>query len=303
MDTFQPPEGFTEDSLFSRRADKPVPRWLKRRRKYRHQQKNVVFEKLPRPYRRAKAVSLRWQIRTDPNGQGVYTTHDILPGSRDWPAHEDGTLAPSYWADLYFMSARPIREGRFYNAVATSVVMVAVREIEDLAEAAIKAQLSEEDREASRLRAFSRPSKSGSEMIFATRVGLSSLGGLTRQGAQAQWLRDRWDQLATLVEVRPSAEFLPDYAYGIGLNLVSDQATVDTRTLPAIVQQFLARGEVAYTDEPVDLVLYLDAIRGLLGTILWRWDAHQARAEGREPEEPDEALHPYFHFESKPIRL
>lgn len=299
---FQPPEGYTEDSLF--RSNKGEERWLKRSRKYAHQRERPTFLELDRRKRRDMAVSLRWRIRTDPNGQGVFTTHDILPGAREWPGDPPGTWEPHAWADFYFMSSRPVREGIFYNAYAVTALEKAAKTIEKMAEKAVKSQMSEEDLEATRLRAFSKPlAKGGSSMIFAPDVGAPSLGGLTQYGAQADWLRKRWNDLPSLVQVQPRAEMDIGYQYGVGLHLVVPEISVDTLTLPEIINQFISRGEDSFEDPPIDLTAHVELLQKRLAATLWMWDRRQAKYEGKEAPELDEALYPFLHTSSNAIRI
>jgi hypothetical protein len=302
QDDFLPPEGFTEDFLFSGR-DTPSRR-MKRRRKFAHQRRRPTYLELDRQTRRSKAVSLRWRIASDPDGQGVFTTHDILPGSRDWPGTPPGTWAPHAWADFYFMSRKPISQGLFYNAYAKTALEAAALAIEKMAETEVLAKLTEEEQHATRLRSFGKPNADGgSTMIFAPDVGVPSLGGLTKRGAQAQWLREHWDQLATLVEIHPSAELDTQYERGIGLHLIVPETSVDTLTLPHIIKAFLDRGEVAYEDPAIDLAPHLELLKKRLGATLWRWEKQQAEHEGREMDEPDESLWPFFDTHSNAIRM
>lgn len=302
QDTFQPPEGFVEDTFWY--GGGGTPRWLKKSRKFAHQKKRPTFLELDRKTRRNLAVSMRWRIRTDPNGAGVFHTHDYLPGSKEWPGDSSGQWAPHAWADFYFMSAKPISQGLFYNVYAKTSLEAAAEAIEEMAEEAVKAQMSEADRKATRLRSFSKENPGGgSTMVFAPDVGAESLGGLTRQGAQAKWLRERWEELHTLVQIKPKAEIEKDYQYGVGLHMIVPQISVDTRTIPEIIEQFIARGEVAYEDPAFDLSAHIDVLRLRLGATMWRWDNVQARAEGREMEEPAEELWPYFDTQSNAIRI
>lgn len=85
---FNPPEGFEEDFLGGKGME--TPRWLKRAQKFDHQKKRPTFLELDPRVRRNLAVSMRWRIRTDPNGAGVFYTQDILPGSREWPGEPHG---------------------------------------------------------------------------------------------------------------------------------------------------------------------------------------------------------------------
>lgn len=302
QDQYTPPEGFSEDTLFQKDAD--LPRDIKRMRKYAHQRKGKTWEEKKRRHRAREAVALRWKIKTDPNGAGVFTTHDILPGSAEWPGNPPGSWDPHAWADFYFMSRRPVREGIFYNAVAQSALAAAVEKIEEMAEQAVKDKMSPQDREASRIRTFTRPLDNGmTEMVFAPDIGLDSLGGLTKYGAQAQWLRQHWDDLPEMVKICPKAEIDREYQFGLGLHLTTEEISVDTLSLPRIIEQFLDRGEVEYEDDPVDLTAIWGLLAAHLKATLWRWDSRQAQAEGRDPPELDEELTGFLNTKSNAIRL
>lgn len=298
-DDFTPPEGFTASDFLSRSRLRPSQKRRLRRKE------DTVFMAQPRRVRRNKAVSLGNRIKCDRAGLGVFTSHQILPGAPEWPQEEGAPLC--HWADFLFLSARPKREGIYFNAFAQTVPMVVAEKIKDMAEEAVAARLTPEDKEASKLRSFTKklPGKNGgTEMVFAPHRALPSLGGLTVEGAQAAWLRDNWDKVATLVQVRPEALIKTDYCAGVGLEMIVAKSRLDIFIIKDIITEFLARGEAQYVDPPVDLVEYLPQIHALLESILWRWEAMQARSEGKEdpPLPGGDALRVYD-FESAPIRM
>ena len=257
-----------------------------------------------RRLRASEAVALRWKIKTDPNGAGVFTTHDILPGSIEWPGNPPGSWPPHAWADFYFMSNRPVREGIFYNAMARTALEAAGEAIEEMAEQVVDEMMSPKDREASKIRAFTRKIPSGgSEMVFAPDVGLESLGGLTKFGAQAQWLREQWDDLPDLVKIHPKAEIDNEYQFGIGLHIITAEISVDTLSLPRIIEKFLERGEQAYEDDPIELEPLLGLLNARLKAQLWQWDSRQARFEGKDPPELDNDLLGFFGTNTNAIRI
>jgi hypothetical protein len=299
---FVPPEGFLLDNLFSATSTRSRKQKQRRRLPAHLDPKTPSFMDLPRSKRRDAAASMGWRIRSDVDGSGVFTSHQILPGSRDMP-NKDGTQA-SHWADFYFMSSQPLRAGIFYNAYAQTVPMHVAERIADMAEEAIESRLSPEDQARDQIRSFSRKTRHGREMVFAPHPILESLGRQTRDGAQAQWLNEHWPQLSTLVEARPHANIKLDYNYGIGLEMLVAKQTLDVVTIPEVIADFRARGEVAYTDDALDLAEFLPAIETLLRVKLWRWQAADARARGEAPPDitdPD-VLHA-FGFESQPIRM
>lgn len=296
------PPGIPES--FVSLEERPLSRKAKRRAKYAHQRRHTPWVEQKRSVRSSQTVSMRWRILTDPNGAGVFTTHDILPGSTEWPGEPPGTWTPHAWADFFFLSRRPTADGVFYNAMALTALEEACEAIEEMAREAIAAQMSEEDRQASRIRMFTRRlSGGGREIRFPSDQGLESLGGLTRYGAMAQWLRERWKDLPGLAPVRPRAQIDREYAFGVGLHLTTAEISVDTLSLPRIIAEFLDRGEVPYEDDPVDLERHLDLLQARMRAALWRWDARQATFEGREIPDPDEDAINFLSTQTNAVRV
>lgn len=288
MSESAPPEGFVEFGLARSRASK-------RRRPRQHK----VFDDLPLSARRNRAVALGWRIRCDRNGAGVFTSHDYLPGSIEWPVSEGGQV---HWADVIFLSAAGPRTGRIFNATVHTLAMRLAESIEEVVENAIDEQLSPEDRDRARVRMFLRriPGKNSSEMVFSPHPVLDSLGGMTVEGARAKWLREHWDRLDNLVRVGESAQFLPGFAFGTGLNLTTAQPNLTVEAVAAAIADFRARGETQY-EIPVDFQTQRATVEAMLRGKLWRWDCIQARATGApDPASPDDVL---VGFESNAIRV
>lgn len=304
MADFTPPEGYVEGDFLS---DFMCSRRSKRRQKYRHQKKKydpTPFLSLPRSQRRDMTASLGWRIQSDPNGRGIFHTHGILPGSREWPLlDEAGQRNVSLWASFLFLSSAPLRQGRFFNATAYSVLHQAVDKLEELAEEAVVAQVQEEEKPLLECREFFQTYADGSvSTLSAPAAGLPSLGGLTKAGAQAAWLREHWEKLEELVSIAPTAELDFSYGHGIGVRFVVDQPWVDTETIPEIIEAFRQRGEQGYLDPPADLARYAKPLRELLESTLWRWDNAQAQAEGKPGPEPSDAVRRLYDFRSQAIR-
>lgn len=305
MVDFSPPDGFIEgDFLKNYRASRQAKRSAKYAHHRRKDFKPTPFLDLPRTQRRDLAASLNWRIRSDPNGQGVFTTHGILPGSREYPLFDEhGQRNISVWANFLFMAKAPLREGKFFNAMATSVLREAVERLEDLAEEAITERLSEEDKPNSGRRSFFQERSDGSTVtVLAPSVGLPSLDGLTKSGAQAAWLRERWDRLEELVSIQPHVELDFSYGHGIGVDFLVDMPFVDTETIPTLIKQFHQDGESARLEPPVDLTKYAQPLRDLMETVLWRWDADQARAEGSPEPDASPTVQRLYDFRSQGVR-
>jgi len=245
-------------------------------------------------------VALGWRIRTDPNGHGVFHSHDILPGSQEWPIERGGV---AHWADILFL-AQGRQPDRFFNATLYTVAEQWAGELITMAEAAVEAKLSAEDRERVKPRAYtSKPDRLGFiSMVFAPHQGLASLDGLTEEGAKAQWLRAHWEQRGTLVTVGERARFYGDYTYGVGLDLITAEPNLTTEAVVRAIEAFRARGEQPYQAPAEAFVTHQAAIDAILKARLWKWDAAQARVTGQPEPELDPACTAVLHIESNALR-
>ena len=294
------------DALLESMGIKPDRRKLHPRRAalLRKRFEPTPFLDQPRTVRRDKAASKNWRIRTDPNGQGLFTTHQILPGSRELPLiDQDGAPNLNFWANFHFASTRPLREGRLFYATAQTVTKQAVDDLLEMTEQQVLAKLSPADRRNRHARYSFTPKKDGwLEMNSTAAPLLDSLGGLSMGGAKAAWLRQHWDTLETLVTLQPHARFDLAYSQGIGVLFLVDEDSLDCQTIPALIERFRRGGEQPYEDPIVDLKKHGHRLRQLLGIHLWRFDAQQAEAEGREPPELADELVKLWNYESHGIR-
>ena len=243
--------------------------------------------------RAGMTVALRWTIKNDRDGEGIFTSHQYIPGSPSWL--RDGGAASEacimHWADIAFCSARPAREGIFYNATVHTVADRVVSDIEDEARNAVMEQLSDQDREAyqAHLRfcfdeMFEKiPGSDCYRMLPRRERTWDSLGGLTMDQARARWIRNYMDNG---LRQRPVyASFTKDVAYrwGVGLDMVLDAVSLSTHAIVAGVMDFWAKGEQD-GQWAVDIRPHLPAITAkLLHTILIQeregdekidWDKH-----------------------------
>lgn len=294
------------DALLESMGIKPDRRKLHPRRAalLRKRFEPTPFMDQPRAKRRDRVASLNWRIRTDPNGRGVFYTHAILPGSRELPLVDpDGHPNLNFWANFYFASMRPLREGRLFYATAQTVAKQAVDVLLEMAKTHVDHQLTPVDRRNQRPRySYTRLKNGGMEMTSTTHPRLESLGGLTVGGAKAKWLRQHWNDLETLVALHPHARFDLSYSQGIGVLFLVDEDSLDCQTIPALIERFRRGGEQPYEDPAVDLKKHGQRLRQLLGTHLWHFDAQQAEAEGREPPELADELVKLWNYESHGIR-
>jgi hypothetical protein len=246
------------------------------------QQKRPHYGSLPRSVRRQAAVSLGWRIQTNPDGAGVFDSHQLLPrtmSARSAGMPED---AISHWADFKFLSTKPIREGLLYNAMAHTVASVVVGKMEDLAQEAVDALLTPDEKEQDRVKMWFGPrDKDGCrESRFSKHPTLAALGGATSFGYKADWLLRHSESLelvTALCPTRPRARLDHEYAYGIGLDILTVEHSIDGESIPRIIAEFRRRGEQAYEDEPIDLAPHWFAIRAMLigsAAIMARMDAN-----------------------------
>ena len=303
---FVPPQGFSCDDLCSRIQS----RSRKRRAKYRkHRKRPPVFEKLPRSARRTQTVSIAWRIKCDINGAGIFSTHQILPGSKEWPIEDSpkGPMPPtggSGWVDFLFLSRKPRRAAVFYNAYAKTVGMEIVDRIVVQAAEAVKELLSEEDQNRNRIKAFTRKLASGgSEMVFAPALVFDILDGLTSNGYMGQWLIDRLDSIGALVEVCPNAKLVRDYTYGIGLEMIVKAPSLTVESLANEVRDFLDRGEIEYNDGPIELAPYLAQAREDVEAIAWSFLRIDANSRGLPDPTPEYVSRSKSDLCSVPIRV
>lgn len=237
-----------------------------------------------RRLRRQKFVALRWLIKQDPNGRGVFMSDHMLPGGT---YRGEAVLAneKSSWADFYFLGEAQASLGFFFNATVRSVVMSAVDWAEDYAYDRIKETLSEEEyalaypplqwieSETKRWRVF-KPSR---DHIF------ERLGGVTIAGLRAVFLREAKEHLPP----QPIGCVLDrEYAYGIGALFVAAEEIVGLDCLDRLVADFRRHGETDYVQEeiartdPVWGPRFREAIEDLACT----WDRIDARDRGMPSE-------------------
>lgn len=303
MDSIEtPPEGFSLDDLFE------VGTWRVRSRKAKRRRprpERPAFLTLSRRKRRDLTVALAARIQSDPNGRGVFTSHDILPGSREW-LDPDGTSGVQ-WADAYFLSRQPRRFGRFYNATVQTTAMKVAEYLEHLVQEAIEAQVeAAAPGTRTRSRVYSREiAGGGREMRFGAPPALECLGGLSVAGAQAAWLRARWDALETLATPALISEVRTDtsYAYGIGLHLTVPETRLTVERIVAAIERFWNQGEPEQASAPVAYDQVQSVVEQLLRVHLHHWDIQQAHCTGEEPPEWPEELVEIASFQSNAVRM
>lgn len=274
--------------------------------------KVVPFMDLPRPERRSRAVALRWRLRSSPDGAGVFLSHQLLPRTPSALAAGMPADAVSHWADFFFMSARPIREGVLYNAFAETLASAIVNAYSSAADDAADALLSPEEQELNRPRMFFGPAeRSGCrEMRFAKRPTFAAFGNKTEHGFKAEWMRANLPRIQEICPLAPRAELDHSYAFGIGVHFRTAEASIDGQSIPRLIADFLQRGEVAYEDECVDLEPHRAAIESMVlykAASYQRMDARERGIKAVDPVSLDEiggaAGAAHIGWESVPIKL
>lgn len=188
-------------------------------------------------------VSLRWRIARDPNGRGIFTSHQVLPGGR----YDNGDAFitvpkddASSWADITFLSRRRAGGGWFYNTTVRTAAMA----LADAAEGEMFDRVHDMLDEGERALAFQRPEfvRRGRyyEMLPPPRPVLARYG-MTVQGLYAEAL-DAIVREGT-VEVTTGGHFEEDYVYGQGLTLTVDEDNLCIDTLARVARAFLDGGE------------------------------------------------------------
>ena len=272
---WEPPEGFVPDDLFNGTAV---------RRLRRRGRPHIAFADRTRRQQRRMAVRISWRIKQDPNGLGLFTTHQVLPGSAEWPMSEPGPWATaSQWADFYVMSQRPLRQAVFFNCVATTVAMETASRLEKDVEDSVLARVAPEDLPLTRLTVYSRRTRTGSEMIFAPARPIPSLGGLLLDQARAAAMRTRLTQPIVACPIGVTLDH--DYSHGVGAHMICDVRSIDLHSLPLIIADFRARGEQSFTDVSKNPLVVRD-VRAMLEAKMWQWNASVARQLGH-PIPPD----------------
>ncbi|HEX7324307.1 MAG TPA: hypothetical protein VF292_02995 [Rhodanobacteraceae bacterium] len=196
-------------------------------------------------------MSLRWRIRCDPNGAGVFTTDQILPGG----TYLDGTklvhvpeTPAAHWADVHFLSLRHARSGLLYNATVLSALRAAVDDAENWADDRVDAQLTDDEKASLIHPLVFEPAGSGtSRLVPAPATRLERFGHRTQHALRADAL-EAW--LPQYAGVRLGARLEPDYAYGQGLTLILP-TSLTVASIADGVRAFLAGGERIGLGDPV----------------------------------------------------
>lgn len=303
---FVPPPGYTD--LLAGEDSRSTKQYKRARAKGRSRNTDPhripEFASLPYRQRREETVRLGWRIRTDANGRGLFLTHSILPGSREWPDEDQGGLTT--WVDAVFLPQGVKQPDFFFDAHLETAAAVAARTLLEQARAAIEAQMTPEEREETALGMFVGPPEKGGScpVVFAPPVGAASLNGLTPQGAQAAWLRERWNDRFALAPIGESAAFAERSCSGRSVRLVTAEPNLTVDAVVRAINRFRERGEQAFADPILSPAALQPQFDALLEATLWRWEHTQAEFEGREhPAPTDQMVHRAAGAHSNAVRL
>lgn len=232
------------------------------------------FVNQKRRTRRTKAIAQRWRITQDHNGGGVFSTDQYIPGSPDWvkaygPLTEDS--ATTHWADIFFMSNRPIRDGVFYNATIVTIADHLKEELEEEAWNYADSLLSPQQQDA----AWNFGGGLNG-MLRSQHPTFEEFDGRTHYGAQSQYMQN---VLANLEQrtVYVSCTIEKDYCYGVGLHMVSDSPSLTMHSIIQDIHRFQELGEQNFK-LATDITPHLPAIRALLRSSIESFERLDARS-------------------------
>ena len=238
----------------------------------------------PRGFRRDRFVALRWKIRQDPNGRGVYTCRHMMNGGL-----YDGEVyqAPgdSHWHDFRFLSRRHARQGVVYTATVRTALMAALDEAEEYAWNKEREVLTPEEYATAYPPPEWSPAGRGLyTMKPRTLPTFEHLGGVTTWGLRARFLREALDHLPV---IRPYCRLDRQYKTGLGAIFVVDAPRLTIDSLATLVEDFWDRGEVAYQDTPVDFSpanpVNHQALRAMVEETAQSWERMDRLNRGLEP--------------------
>lgn len=247
------------------------------------------FVNQKRRVRRTKAIAQRWRITQDRNGAGVFTSDQYIPGSPDWTKAFGPLTADSpttHWADILFMSARPIRDGLFYNATIVTIADHLKEELEEEAWNHVDSLLNEQQQNNAWNFSGEIPGlPAGRHPCF------DEFEGRTHYGAQSQYMQ----KVLANIEQRPafvSCTVDRAYRYGIGVTMVSDSKSLTMHSILHDIERFKQLEERDFKIA-TDITPHLPAVRALLRSSIESFERLDARSRGLpEPKftwEKDEA--------------
>lgn len=233
------------------------------------------FVNQKRRVRRTKAIAQRWRITQDRNGGGVFTSDQYIPGSPDWtkafgPLTNDSPT--THWADIYFMSTRPIRDGIFYNATIVTIADRLKEELEEEAWEYADGLLTEQQRNSAFV--FGE----GLAALCNRHPTFKEFEGRTHYGAQSQYMQS----VLANIEQRPvyvSCKLDKKYCHGVGLYMTTDSESLTMHSIVQDIERFQQMGEKDFKI-PTDITPHVPAIRALLRSSIESFERLDARARG-----------------------
>ena len=201
-----------------------------------HTRKHLRFVELPRHKGRDAVIRLGWKIANQADGCPFWTDHLLVDPEDPQRVH--------HWIDVYFLSADRFT---FWNATIMTLELAQQDELRDQSFKLAYAQLSAEEIE----HEFAietvnvprtRPGQVRSRLwIQRPKQCYPQFDGRT---FHAECERLEVHLLATdPPDVRETFEIDRDYAYGLGLDAVVDEPTLDRAAVERCIQRFRDLGE------------------------------------------------------------
>lgn len=216
--------------------------------------------RLPTPYlsrplrfRRDRFVALRWRIRQDPDGRGVFACGHALPGTPTWYALGMGSDSRQSHADIRFLSREHARQGRIYRALVETVDQGVMEWLEDVIQAELDGQL--------------RSAGLSAHHAWSTRGELPALQALAGRDNRPRtvmgWLADRWARVAQehwrQAPVRLGVREIAPSPHAVLVSATLPVGNLTADALAQFVHEFQAGGE-RLEQAPVDFEAARDAI-------------------------------------------
>lgn len=228
------------------------------------------FVNQKRRVRRKKAISQRWKITQDRNGGGVFTSDQYIPGSPAWEKAFGPLTADSrttHWAEIFFMSTRPIRNGVFYNTTIVTIADKLKEELENEAWEYADSLLNKQQQ---------NDAWNFGQGLNAKHPTFKEFGGRTHYGAQSQYMQKGLANIEKRT-VYVSCTINKEFCYGVGLDMVSDSPSLTMHSIIQDIERFQQLGEKDFK-LATDIDPHLPVIRALLRSSIESFERLDARS-------------------------
>jgi hypothetical protein len=161
----------------------------------------------------------------------LFSTHDVF-------------TTDMQWADIYFFG----KNKQIYNATIRTIACAYYDKVHHLAWDKLKATANPDDKffEIVELDGY-KSDKNMSGPTTISNPALDSLKGLTA----SQFLDQAEEEIAKSgkISVKETFEILPDYVYGIGLDMVINVANLNSENIDEAIKKFISSGEKNWESE------------------------------------------------------